>query len=211
MPADMTMEKNILTKLLSTITSDTTIGMVCPKILLNTKPKKILFVGGNLDPKVKTSIHIGFNEIDRSQYDYKQETELLNCPALIKRTIFDRVGYMNPEYFMYYEDTDWQTRVRRKGYKLYVVPEAVAFTDEASSNKQSVNKKNYYITRNLLFFIKNNFTFHDQFIAYIFILKETLSLFIYLLIPQKKERAYYKLLGVKDFLLNRKGMRQLYL
>ncbi|MBN2492112.1 MAG: glycosyltransferase family 2 protein [Planctomycetes bacterium] len=40
------------------------------------------------------------------------------------RAVIERVGLFDPDFPLYYEDTDWFTRVRRMGYELVYVPAA---------------------------------------------------------------------------------------
>lgn len=209
LPADMTMNNDALTKLLRKIEENPTIGMICPKVLFTTTPAKILFVGGKIDGKAKSSIHIGYNEIDRNQYDAISETELLNCPVLIKREVLDAIGFMDSTYFMYYEDTDFYFRARKTGYSLHVVTEAIAYTDEPPLNEKIMRRKDYYISRNLLYFIKKNFSLSEQIIAYMYVIREACYLLIHMLNSKEKSRAHYKLLGMRDFLLQRKGRVEL--
>lgn len=43
---------------------------------------------------------------------------------LTRRAVIDVCGGFDERFHLYYEDTDWCRRVRRKGYQLYYVPEA---------------------------------------------------------------------------------------
>jgi GT2 family glycosyltransferase len=46
----------------------------------------------------------------------------------IRRKTLEEVGYLfDEDYFMYYEDVDFCWRVRKKGYKIFVVPSSVVY------------------------------------------------------------------------------------
>lgn len=44
---------------------------------------------------------------------------------LVKREVYEELGGFDPNYFMYYEDTDFSLRLRRSGYKVKIVEAAI--------------------------------------------------------------------------------------
>ncbi len=53
------------------------------------------------------------------------QNNLSGGSVLLKRAVVDRCGGLfDPQFFMYYEDTDLFKRIRRKNYKLLYVPDA---------------------------------------------------------------------------------------
>jgi N-acetylglucosaminyl-diphospho-decaprenol L-rhamnosyltransferase len=43
---------------------------------------------------------------------------------LIRRTVFDEIGFMDESYFLYFEETDFTLRARRAGWRTWHVPQA---------------------------------------------------------------------------------------
>lgn len=43
---------------------------------------------------------------------------------LTRRSVLDRIGRLDPGYFLYYEDADWCRRARLAGYRLVHIPDA---------------------------------------------------------------------------------------
>jgi GT2 family glycosyltransferase len=46
------------------------------------------------------------------------------CCMLIRRQVFERIGYLDTRYFMYFEDADFCARARDAGFSVWCVPEA---------------------------------------------------------------------------------------
>jgi GT2 family glycosyltransferase len=44
---------------------------------------------------------------------------------MIRRQAVEQVGLLDPGYFMYCEEIDWCMRVKKAGWDIYCVPEAV--------------------------------------------------------------------------------------
>lgn len=200
-----------IVKLVHGIESDRYIGIAGAKVLHKNDPKKIFFAGGKLDKYAKSSIHLGLNEIDRNQFKSSIDIDFLNCPLLIKREVFEKVGNLNPSFFLYYEDIDWHTRIKKAGYKLLFVSDAIAWNDKSSSARYTsitaTAIKEYYLMRNLLRFIKMHFSLREIIIAYLYRIKELISIIITMKM-KKDNGSYYKLLGMWDFLRGRFGERK---
>lgn len=62
--------------------------------------------------------------------EYEDEDRVLEVAAvsgscmLIRREVIDQVGYLDEDYFAYQEDTDYCTRARESGWKVFYVPES---------------------------------------------------------------------------------------
>ena len=54
-----------------------------------------------------------------------QEVKMLSGAAIMtRRDVAQEVGIFDPAFFLYYEDSDWCQRVRKKGYRLLYHPKA---------------------------------------------------------------------------------------
>lgn len=59
--------------------------------------------------------------------DYSQTArvqELSGAALLVRREAYARLGGLDPQFFVYYEDVDWCKRLGEAGYALYYVPQA---------------------------------------------------------------------------------------
>lgn len=108
------------------------------------------------------------------------------------------VGVMSEDYFMYWEDVDWSTRARLKGYKLKISDNGCIYHKEGASIKSL--SRIYYHTRNRILYMKRNtngLTYH-KFIIYIFlyVMKESVTN-----IHKNKQYSHTLIKGLKDALL----------
>lgn len=55
---------------------------------------------------------------------------------LISREVFDRIGFFDEKYFMYFEDLDYCRRARRAGFKVYYLPGAEIFHEHGASGRE---------------------------------------------------------------------------
>jgi len=75
---------------------------------------------------------------------------------MIRRTVIDQVGFLDENYFMYWEDADLCFRAKRAGWHVFCVPEAVVIHYEGRS---SLGRKN---NRLILEFNKSVYRFYRK-------------------------------------------------
>ena len=79
--------------------------MAVPKIYYWDNPKRIWMAGGGFLKLQFSTYHRGENEEDKGQYDEPIQIEYApTCFMLIDASVFSRVGLMDKEYFVYYDD-----------------------------------------------------------------------------------------------------------
>jgi GT2 family glycosyltransferase len=70
----------------------------------------------------------GIGEVDRGQYDSACDVAY-GClgAALIRRPVFDEIGYLDETYTFYHEDVDFSWRLILTGYKIRYNPKSVVY------------------------------------------------------------------------------------
>jgi GT2 family glycosyltransferase len=132
-----------------------------PKILYRAKPDVIWSAGGRFDWWRGLSIHRGWDEQDRGQYDRPELIDFATaCCLLVRGRIFREVGLLDEGYFMYFEDADFAARVGRTGARVAYQPAARVLHDVQGSSGGSGSGPSpavlYYWTRNRWRFISRN-------------------------------------------------------
>jgi GT2 family glycosyltransferase len=81
------------------------------------------FAGGTVNLWLGLTAHRGLRQTDRGQFALPARAGYLTgCALVARREVFEKVGYLDPGYFIYAEDADFSLRARRAGYGLWCVP-----------------------------------------------------------------------------------------
>jgi GT2 family glycosyltransferase len=132
-----------------------------PKILYRANPDVIWSAGGRFDWWRGLSIHRGWDEPDRGQYDRPELMDFATaCCLLARARIFREVGLLDDGYFMYFEDSELSARAGRTGARVAYRPAAVVLHDVQASSGGTGGEPSpaalYYWTRNRCRFISRN-------------------------------------------------------
>ncbi|ELC8398752.1 glycosyltransferase family 2 protein [Clostridium perfringens] len=149
---DTEVDSSMLTELVKKANENT---MVTCKMYYYEPNNMIWCAGGKINWNRATTIHFGEGEVDNGQFDYGKYIEYTpTCCLLIHKNIFQKVGFMDEDYFMYYDDTDFLVRCNKKGIKTWYEPNAKLWHKVSSSSGGALSKISiYYGDRNRLYFI----------------------------------------------------------
>jgi GT2 family glycosyltransferase len=89
---------------------------------------------------------------------YKMDT-LSGAAMMVKKSIIDKIGFLDKEYFAYYEETDLCSRITKAGYKLKYVSSAHSWHKVSHSTKKLGHYNEFNLkmmVRNRILFIKKN-------------------------------------------------------
>ncbi|MFZ7137134.1 MAG: glycosyltransferase [archaeon] len=115
--------KDWLGELVKVIEEDKAIGLAQAKIVLSEDQNRLEYFCENVDALGTWSANYGSNA-----HELKQNFELLAASAgccIISRTLFNKVGRFDEDYFIYDDDTDLSLRVRLLGYSVVFVSSSV--------------------------------------------------------------------------------------
>ena len=168
---DTEVDPGFLEPLVQKMENDQEIGMVGSKVRFYYKPEIIQYAGATPMTKyTATSYFIGYGQKDKGQFDKGCSTSFASGAAMMtSRKICEDVGLMAEFFFLYYEELDWQERIRKAGYKIYFVPESLIYHKESVSVGKASALQAYWQTRNRLLLIRRNFSQFNVFISIIYI------------------------------------------
>jgi len=98
---------------------------------------------------------------DKGQFDKEEQIFALKSAAMIaKRNVFEKIGGFDPDYKIFWEDTDIAWRAWLAGYRVLFTPKIVvwhAYGTDQKSSKPYVSNKVYYrgCRNNIVTLLKN--------------------------------------------------------
>lgn len=187
---DTEVTPTLLSDLLDGFNADPQIGVVCPKIRFFYQPNIIQYAGFNpINIFTGRTSALGSREEDRGQYDTPGYTEGAHgCAMMVKREVVEKVGMFPENFFLYYEEWDWSSRIIKAGYKIYYQAAALIYHKESLSVGKQNPLKVYYLTRNRILYMRRNTSLpaFTVFILFFCLFSVPKSVFIYLVRGQFK-------------------------
>lgn len=112
----------------------------------------IWYGGGLIDWNNMYASHRGVDEVDTGQFDDVCETSFVTgCSMMVKREVFQKIGFFDDKFYLYLEDLDFCLRAKRAGFTLMYSPKSVVWHKNAASTDNAGNElHDYYLTRNRL-------------------------------------------------------------
>lgn len=75
---------------------------------------------------------------------------ITGADMMIRKSVLDRVGAFDPDFFMYFEETELTFRMRKSGYKVMSVPDArIIHLEGQSSQLKEKREKMFLLSRRL--------------------------------------------------------------
>lgn len=208
---DLILPKDIVLKLVKYMVTNPRVGLASPKMYFakgyefhKDRYKKsdlgnvLWYAGGIIDRDNVYTFHRGVDEVDHGQYDKIEDTDVANgAVVIIRREVFQKVGLLDSDFFLYWEDADFSEKAKRAGYKIMYYPETYMWHKVSASTGGSGSPTNdYFLTRNRFYFAMRYSSLRTKFA----VLRDTLRLIL-------AGRTWQKW-GAIDALLGRKGMGQ---
>jgi GT2 family glycosyltransferase len=151
---DTEVEPDFLERLLERMTNDNEIGIVSPKVLYMHDKSKIYCAGGKIDYLLCGGVaEFQGKPADSFGNDDRGLTLAEGCCLLIKKEVFEEIGYMNEKYFMYFEDVDFSYNVKKK-FAIKYAHDSIVYHKSGAGKSWSEYSPlyYYYYTRNRLWF-----------------------------------------------------------
>lgn len=168
---DTEVDPDFLQPLVKAMQSNSKIGMVGSKVRFFQFPNIIQFAGATPMTKfTATSYFIGHNQEDKGQFEEQTLTPFASGAAMMtSRSVCEKVGLMAEFFFLYYEELDWQERIRKAGYEIHYIPTSLVLHKESVSVGRNSPLQAYWKTRNRLLLIRRNYSQFDVFMSFIWL------------------------------------------
>jgi len=116
--------------------------------------KVIWYAGGKIDWQNVIGKHVGVDAVDKGQFSKSAITDFATGACmLVKREVFEKIGFFDEKYFLYLEDMDLCVRAKKAGFKILFEPRAAIWHKNAASIGGSGSSlQDYYFTKSRLLF-----------------------------------------------------------
>lgn len=212
---DTIVDPNCLEALVNEAESGPNIGMVGPKGYFFEPPDMVYTAGGLVDWRRGTVIHRGMwqreREVGQLFADGPADVDFIDgCCVLVRADVIERIGLLDPRYYLNFEDADWCVRAGRAGFRIRYTPDAVLWHRLSASLGMGSPRKTYYMTRNALLFFWTHLYGWRRGRALAQIVKRNLGhIAAWTLKPEYRQTARAKrdacLMALRDALLGRFG------
>lgn len=104
-----------------------------------------------------TTVEVGRDELDAPKWNVPRKV-FGACGGAVayRRNMLEQIGFLDPRFFMIYEDVDLSFRAQLAGYECVYLPQAVVFHRYRSTLKMLPALQVFYAQRNIdLVFLKN--------------------------------------------------------
>lgn len=224
---DTVVAEDILDRFVEIFDSYPEAGILGAKIYRFDQKQTIDHLGGMWNPKTATFTFVGLNHQDNEEkFEVPQPLDYVCGAGLIIRCkVIETIGYLDPRFFLIWEESDYCFQARKAVFKVLTCPQAKLWHKVSASFVGGKQHSTYFWWRNRLLWIEKNCT-----------PREKISLYFRILIPdclhlmkidllknpqlffaksfqakkhQEKKEKFFKnraaLCGIRDYLMRRFG------
>lgn len=158
---DTVVDPEFLGELVKVAEGDERIGIVGPKIYYyDYKGRKdvIWFAGGGINWTTGRTTHHCMRKIDDGTINKLKKVDYITgCTMLIKGDVFMKIGLLDSDYFLYFEETDFCARAN-KIYDCVFVPYAKIWhkISRSTGGDFSPTMAYYFVRNQMRFMVKNS-------------------------------------------------------
>ncbi len=164
---DTVIEKDTLINLINCVENRRKVsekyGLFGTLLLYYDKPDTIQALGGKFNRFFATGKHRyanskleNINKRDVQKFDY-----IVGASMLLSKDIVEEVGLLDEDYFIYYEEIDYATRAKKKGYKMHLCLDSVVYHKEgATTSKNKSEFSDFFALRNRALFTKKHYPYY---------------------------------------------------
>jgi len=80
------------------------------------------------------------------------------CCMLFRKTLIEKVGFLDEDYFMYFEDVDFSLKVKRSGLRLMLNLDTYIYHKVSNSSEKLSVEKTWYAFDSYITLIRKNYT-----------------------------------------------------
>jgi len=153
---DILLEDNTILNLFKYIKENPKVGVVGSKICTMDNPDILQEMGSFIDFENRFNVYTPL----KSHRDDNSLPETVVCdyvPAccmITSKEVLKKVGGFNVDHFIYWDDMDWCTRVKKAGYEIHSINNSRVFHKMGAANHTNTFGLYYFERNRIMFFLK---------------------------------------------------------
>lgn len=207
---DTLLNPNCLIQLCNFMEANTHIAAVQPKIYFQHQPQKLWNGGNGFSTIWGYTYSNGYNQLDHPKYNKeKAQPWITGCALWIRSEVIKQVGFLNEDYFIYYEDVEWSFRIRKEGFVLWYYPHASLRHVAGASGKTTTSAEgvlrpevHYYNIRNRIWLLKKYVLWYQAPTWFMYNFLYLSVVLLYFVFKQRWAKAKIVLKAVRDAFKN---------
>lgn len=152
---DTIVAPDLLTRFLEAANKQPKGGIFGGKILSYKEPKFVDHIGGSWNPLIAEFVSIGKGESASISQEMQKVDYVSGCALFIKREVIEKIGKLDPRFFLMWEETDLCYRAKAHGFEIWSAPNALVW-HKISASFSGKALMHYYWWRNRLLWIEKN-------------------------------------------------------
>lgn len=146
--------------------SDARAAIMGPKICFYSDPEKVWSAGGTINMFTGRIGNDGEGLAQGGLKGVREVDYVSGCALLIKSGVAGHIGPMDEDYFLYFEEADWNLRARRLGYACVMDNDVRILHKSGAAVKKIKGSDYYYTVRNLPRFVSRNGKWYHKIVFY---------------------------------------------
>lgn len=189
---DTEFEFDAFERLLEPLLTEGEVASTC-RIAYFDDPEKLWFEYGDIYPIRALSPHLTC-EVAAGE-DRRYTPYAPTCFLMLSASVISMVGFMDEEYFVYYDDSDFVWRMRKANLRIRLIAQTMVLHKvSASTGGESSPFSLYYMHRNRIKFARK----HNRFPTILFSLAYIYATRIYRISRMPKQKRYAAWKGLRD-------------
>ena len=155
---DVVVHEDSLRNLVEAGSRNQDIGILAPVIYSYENPSVVDNIGYKIDfwtGRLKKFVY-GKDIFEDTKTKISDVDSILGCSNLVKTSVFRKNGFLKPIYNIYFEETDFNVRAKKNGFRVVAVKKAKVWHKNASTMNKFIAKRAYLLLRNLFIFQMHN-------------------------------------------------------
>lgn len=204
---DTIVDRRFIAPLITALDNDPRVGAAGGKIYYYGDREHIWAAGGGfINPFTALSRHFGLNQMDAPLNSKPRRLDYITgCLLMVRRDVIEKAGLLDEAYFLYYEESDWQMRMKESGYRSLYVPESRIYHKVSASVKAENPVMKYYFVRNRFYFIMKNYSGLHRLISLAYTLASTFGRMLYQTFRGNRNKRALLWRAMKDAFMGRMG------